>query len=161
MRLDLSLVNFDSASRSFSLKMENFTVTFKVKKGSWDDGSKADKTKILSRRMGEDLALNLYPQDFPSAGEKPDDGYARGAWDSILTEPRAITEDMTYTYTYTYKNIEKEITGYYCNIKKGTAYLTLKGTGSYYGERKAAFKIGATRLSDIWGGIMRLLQGPA
>lgn len=127
MRLDLSLVNFDSASRSFSLKMENFTVTFKVKKGSWDDGSKADKTKILSRRIGEDLALNLYPQDFPSAGEKPDDGYARRAWDSILTEPLTITEDMTYTYTF--KNIEKEITGYYCNIKKGNRLSDVEGHG--------------------------------
>ncbi len=78
-------------------------VTFKVKNGSWNDGTKADKTKTLSRGDGEDLLLTLSAGDIPGVGNMPDEGYWVGSWD---VEPPTGTslgnESRNLTYTYTY-----------------------------------------------------------
>ncbi len=49
-------------------------------------------------------------------------------------------------------------TGCCNNIKKGKATLILKGTGSYYGEKKVTFRIGAVKIESIWNGLLNLLQ---
>ncbi len=51
-----------------------------------------------------------------------------------------------------------DITGYYNNVNTGTATLTIKGKGGYYGEKKVKFKIGATALEKLWGGVLRILK---
>lgn len=51
-----------------------------------------------------------------------------------------------------------DITGYYNNVNTGTATLIIKGRGSYYGEKKVKYKIGATALEKLWGGVLRILK---
>ncbi|MCR4909473.1 MAG: DUF6273 domain-containing protein [Lachnospiraceae bacterium] len=105
LQLDLSKVIFNSnensGKRSFYLSdTENYTVTFKVKNGSWNDGTKADKTVTLSRHVGEDLVLTLENGDIPAVGNRPFKGCGEGAWDITPTTEKAVNKDETYTYTY-------------------------------------------------------------
>lgn len=77
-----------------------YNVTFKVKKGSWDEGGKADKTVKLSKYEDEDRALVLAAGDIPVVGHNPDEGYTAGEWDIVPNTETHITSDKTYTYTY-------------------------------------------------------------
>lgn len=83
----------------------NYKVTFKVKNGSWNDGSKNDKETTLSRWEDEDLALTLEDDDIPLVGSKPDNGYSAGSWDTDPADYTAagnhsIGANRTFTYTY-------------------------------------------------------------
>ncbi len=74
LQLDLSKVEFNSTKKSFYLTdTENYTVTFKVKNGSWNDGTRGDKTVPLSRHKGEDLLLTLRfgSRQLPHKGSRP------------------------------------------------------------------------------------------
>lgn len=79
----------------------SYTVTFKVVNGSWDDGegdaAKADRTVTLTGHEGE---LKLAPDQIPTAGTRPDDGFKAGSWDVAPDTETAVTEGTTYTYTY-------------------------------------------------------------
>lgn len=78
-------------------------VTFKVKNGSWNDGTKTNKTKNLWRYENEDLALQLTAADIPGVGNNPDSGYRAGSWDvepPIDTNLSNESRNLTYTYTY-------------------------------------------------------------
>lgn len=88
----------------------SYTVTFKVKNGSWNDGISTDKKVTLSRYDNEDKALVLQASDIPAAGSKPASGYEAGSWDNEPSTDTAITKDTTYTYTY---------------AKKATVYYTV------------------------------------
>ncbi len=79
----------------------SFTVTFKVENGAWDDGTKDDKTVILSRRADEDKVLTLTEADIPGVGDKPDENYKQGSWDKVPITDRAISQDTVFTYKYT------------------------------------------------------------
>jgi hypothetical protein len=77
-------------------------VTFKVENGSWDDregeDAKADRTVTLT---GHDYdTLKLAPDQIPTAGNNPDDGYTAGSWNVTPGTDTEITEDTTYIYTY-------------------------------------------------------------
>ena len=78
----------------------SYDVTFKVKNGSWDDGTTGDKTVNLWRNADEDLALRLSKKDIPTVGSKPDPGFMAGSWDEEPTPERNVNDDKTYTYTY-------------------------------------------------------------
>ena len=82
----------------------SYTVTFKVKNGSWNDGTKADKKVTLSRYNNEDKALVLQQGDIPKVGNKPANGYKAGSWDVTPKTDTQVTKDMTYTYTYAKKD---------------------------------------------------------
>ena len=83
------------------------TVTFKVVNGSWGDGTREDKTIVLTGYEGDELRLET--TDIPRV-TKPDEGYefGSGAWTpeeppinlAGMTFGDPITEDTTYTYTY-------------------------------------------------------------
>ncbi len=75
-----------------------YTVTFKVVNGSWNDGTNTDKTVTLSGGEGE--ALKLTADQIPAVGTKPNDGYQAGSWDVTPSTETAITGAITYTYTY-------------------------------------------------------------
>ena len=78
-----------------------YPITFKVVGGAWDDGTSADKRVDISRYDDEDLALVLKPEDIPSVGNKPKDGYLKGgSWDVEPPLDKVISEAKTYTYTY-------------------------------------------------------------
>ncbi|SNU05000.1 Leucine rich repeat-containing protein [Lachnospiraceae bacterium] len=75
----------------------SYTVTFKVVNGSWDDGTKEDKTVTLNGTTADTFYLSA--DDIPAAGAKPDDGYKAGGWDVTPDTISAVIEDRTYTYT--------------------------------------------------------------
>lgn len=84
-------------------KLISYTVTFKVKNGSWNDGKTADKKVTLSRYDNEDKALVLQPEDIPKVGNKSAKGYKAGSWNTTPDTETAISKDTTYTYTYAKK----------------------------------------------------------
>jgi hypothetical protein len=89
---------------------KSYTITFRVINGAWDDGTKNDKTVILTGYEGD--GLKLAGNDIPSVGNKPDDNYKSGAWDVIPTSDTEITSDVTYIYNYTkieYKPVQEEV----------------------------------------------------
>ena len=83
------------------------TVTLKVVHGTWKDGTREDKTIVLTGNEGDELRLNL--TDLPGV-TKPDEGYdfATGAWSPYdpptiyhgVASGDPITQDMTFTFTY-------------------------------------------------------------
>ncbi len=89
------------------------TVTLKVVNGTWSDGTKEDKTIVLTGHEGD--MFGLKQTDLPGVGFDPDEGYYMGAWDveptviqdetgEVMGDP--ITEDTTYTYTYSSEGTE-------------------------------------------------------
>ena len=89
------------------------TVTLKVVNGTWSDGTKEDKTIVLTGHEGD--MFGLKQTDLPGVGFDPDEGYYMGAWDAeptviqdetgeVMGDP--ITEDTTYTYTYSSEGTE-------------------------------------------------------
>lgn len=78
------------------------TVTFKVKNGTWSDGTAEDKTVTVELRNG----LGTLSADDVPTGMTPVDanGYkAPGAWDSRPnTNTDGISETGNYVYTYTF-----------------------------------------------------------
>ncbi len=84
-----------------TMLFEGFDVTFKVKNGAWNDGTKQDKIKTVWRERGEDKALVLLAADVPAVGSKPDAGYKVGSWDEVPdTTEYLVSSDKTYTYSY-------------------------------------------------------------
>lgn len=74
------------------------TVTFRVQNGSWNDGTKDDKTVVLSGYEGDKLCIPA--GQIPAAGDKPDVGFETGAWDVIPDADTVIMGDTVYTYKY-------------------------------------------------------------
>ena len=77
------------------------TVTFRVKNGSWNDGTKAAKKVTLKGYEGD--TLKLAKKQIPAAGRKPVSNYKAGGWDVTPDTGTAITGNVTYTYTYVKK----------------------------------------------------------
>ena len=73
-------------------------VTFKVLNGAWDDGSDADIPVTLTGTEESDMKLTA--AQIPAVGNKPDEGYKAGSWDTTPDTETKITGDKTYTYTY-------------------------------------------------------------
>ena len=86
------------------------TVTFKVVNGSWEDGTTADRTLVLTGHEGNMLKLSA--DQIPAAGNHPKDtNYMAGSWDTVPNTETAITEDVTYTYTYAKKDSSRPSSG--------------------------------------------------
>ena len=78
-------------------KTETVTVTFKIVNGTWEDGSRGDKTAEVTLTNGKGT---LNADDVPT-GMQPDKGYTNGTWDvTPNTEENGITGNVTYTYSY-------------------------------------------------------------
>ncbi len=96
----------DYASRPFEIrpgkKKVSANVVFKVKNGSWNDGTSSDITVVLSKDDDEDLALILDNSQIPSVGNKPAKGHKEGGWDTDPTLKGTYREGTTTTYTYIY-----------------------------------------------------------
>lgn len=76
------------------------TVTFKVKNGTWSDGTAEDKTVTVELRNG---LGTLSPKDVPTDMTPDNDHKAPGAWDSHPnTNTDGISETGNYVYTYTF-----------------------------------------------------------
>ena len=77
------------------------TVTFKVVNGKWDDETTEDKTVTLTGYEGD--TLKLAANQIPAVGNKPNDTFKAGGWDTTPSTETAITAATTYTYTYAQK----------------------------------------------------------
>ena len=76
------------------------TVTFKVKNGTWSDGTAKDKTVTVELRNG---LGTLSEGDVPTGMTPDNDHKAPGAWDSHPnTNTDGISETGNYVYTYTF-----------------------------------------------------------
>lgn len=72
-------------------------VTFKVKNGTWNDGTIADKVVTVDTLNGVGTLQSI---QIP-LGMKPLEGYRNGAWDAVPTSAEGgITGNMTYTYGF-------------------------------------------------------------
>ena len=81
---------------------KSYDVTFKVNKGSWEDGTKDEKTITVFKYVG-DKELKLNASNIPTPAN-PDTGY-KGSWDTDPNTVNILTENKT-TYTYTFEPIE-------------------------------------------------------
>ena len=87
-----------------------YKVTFKVANGKWNNETKADIVKYVTKKddTGEASATGtatLKKEDIPAVGDKPDSGYeASGNWNTTLSTGLEITEDTVFTYTYDQKS---------------------------------------------------------
>ena len=81
------------------------TVTFKVKNGTWSDGTAEDQTVTVDLRNG----LGTLSADAVPTGMTPDNEHkAPGAWDSRPnTNTDGISETGNYVYTYTFPQKDK------------------------------------------------------
>lgn len=76
------------------------TVTFKVKNGSWNDGTSADKIIRLSKYEDEDSVLYISAGDIPAVGSRPEEWGRAGSWDVVPRARQIVNADLTFTYTY-------------------------------------------------------------
>lgn len=124
LKLNLSSVIFSSESMTFSLKPDEYEVTYKVVNGTWSDDSTTDKK--------ETVQSGSKPASVPT-GMKAAPGYTGGAWDTDPADA-TISEALTFTYTFTEKQAAT-VTKVTVNTK----------TVSAKAVNKAIKKAGATR----------------
>ena len=77
------------------------TVTFKVVNGSWNDETLAAEHSVTLAGYEGDT-LKLTDAQIPTAGNKPNDTYKAGSWDTTPSTETAFANGSTTTYTYTY-----------------------------------------------------------
>lgn len=100
-----------TSENPFEKPVTNYTVTYKVVNGTWDDTSTADKT--------ETVANGGNPASVPT-GMVANSGYTGGSWD---TDPSTATISADTTFTYTF------VAPSHITI---TAKADLYNTGTYY-----------------------------
>ena len=87
-----------------------YKVTFKVANGKWNNETKADIVKYVTKKDDTDKAsatgtATLKKEDIPAVGDKPDSGYtASGSWKPTPSTGLEITKDTVFTYTYDQKS---------------------------------------------------------
>ena len=82
---------------TITAKTEEVAVTFRIVNGTWEDGSRADKTATVTLTNGKGT---LDEKEVPT-GMQPDRGYTNGAWDvTPNTEKNGIKGGEVYTYSY-------------------------------------------------------------
>ncbi len=87
-------------------KVVRANVIFRVVNGSWDDGTKDDKTAIISTAEGN--PFKLLEGDIPKVGNNPDEGYVPGSWNKKVEKGTVITEGEILIYTYAGPLVEPE-----------------------------------------------------
>jgi hypothetical protein len=75
-----------------------YTVTFEIVNGFWDDLSNETKHVTLVGSIFDTLTLDA--SDIPGAGNYPNDGYKEGRWNIDPDTETAITSDIIYIYSY-------------------------------------------------------------
>ena len=131
-------------------KYAEYTVTFEVVNGSWNDETDAAITRTVEGYEGEEIRLRN--SDIPAVGSKPNKGYKAGSWDIEPTNTTPITEDTTYTYTYESKSEQtiaaEDVTATYGdNDKKVSADVSDPTTGA--GAISYAVKEGSEDYIDV------------
>lgn len=87
------------------------TVTFKVKNGTWSNGTAEDNTVTVELRNG---LGTLSAKDVPTGMTPDNDHKAPGAWDSHPnTNTDGISETENYVYTYTFPQLNSSTVTYH------------------------------------------------
>ena len=86
---------------------KEYTVTFKVVNGKWNDDTITD----ITLKIREDLegVAKLPFSSFPN-GMTANDGFEDGYWDPYVTEDVVLTKNEVYTYKFTKKEEYKKYT---------------------------------------------------
>ena len=125
------------------------TVTFKMVNGSWNDETTTDKTVTLTGYEGD--TLKLAAADIPAVGNKPNDTYKAGSWDTTPSVDTEITADTTYTYTYAQKDsISQTVTFKVVNGSWNDETTTDK-TVTLTGYEGDALKLAANQIPAVGG----------
>ena len=98
----------------------SWTIAFSVINGTWNDGTRDNKTVILTGLKGD--VLTLAANQIPAVGGKPDEGYTAGAWDPVPDTNTEITADTSYTYTFIPKDYH-----YFCESGENQEYVKMSG----------------------------------
>ncbi len=98
---------------TYTFEPQMWTVTYKVKNGTWSDGKTADVT--------EKVQDGQKPAKVPT-GMKAKEGYAGGSWDA---DPSAAAVTINVTYTYSFEPVTYTVT------EGGNGNWT-KGSGKTY-----------------------------
>ena len=75
---------------------KSYEVTFNVNNGSWEDGTKDEKTITVFKYVG-DKELKLNASAIPSVNLVTG---LKGSWDNVPDTINELTENKTYTYTF-------------------------------------------------------------
>ena len=125
------------------------TVTFKMVNGSWNDETTTDKTVTLTGYEGD--TLKLAAADIPAVGNKPNDTYKAGSWDTTPSVDTEITAATTYTYTYAQKDsISQTVTFKVVNGSWNDETTTDK-TVTLTGYEGDALKLAANQIPAVGG----------
>ena len=128
----------------------SYDVIFKVKNGEWDLGGTADQKVTLSRYENEDLALKLKEGDIPAVGNKPNEHYKAGSWDTTPSTDTAISENKVYTYTYAAKSpISATVVFKVFNGGWNDETLTAEHTVTLSGYEGDALKLTAAQIPAV------------
>ena len=73
-------------------------VTFKVKNGMWNDGTKDDVVVTLEGFKGDKVKMTS--EQIPAFGMKPAEGFKAGSWDEFPYITITLEKDLTFTYAY-------------------------------------------------------------
>ena len=123
------------------------TVTFKVKKGSWDDGTTDDKTVTVSGY--EDEVLKLAADQIPEVGKKPDENCKAGAWDVVPDTEKKITDDITCTYSYVDKDAVTATVTFKVVDGSWNDGTTLDETVTFSGYEGDVFTLAADQIPEV------------
>lgn len=82
------------------------SVTFKVRNGSWNDGTKTSKTVKLTHSNFK--GATLVSSEIPAVGGKPAAGFKAGSWDVKPSTKTGLRKDKTYIYSYVKKPPQKK-----------------------------------------------------
>ena len=78
-----------------------YNVSFNIKNGKWDeDGSTGEKKVEVWKYENESIDLLLEEAKIPQVGNKPNEGYKAGSWDTEPDTINVLTENKIYTYTF-------------------------------------------------------------
>ena len=122
------------------------TVTFKVQKGSWDDGTTEDKTATVSGY--EDEVLKLAADQIPEVGKKPDENCKAGAWDVVPDTEKEITDDITCTYSYVDKDAVTATVTFKVVDGSWNDGTTLDKTATFSGYEGDVFTLAADQIPE-------------
>lgn len=116
------------------VKKTSATVTFHVVNGNWNNG-KSDDISLVYRAV-EGVLMELKASDIPGAGEKPEEGYEAGSWDTV-PRAQALSDGTELQFTYTYTPKKFNIAFY---DEDGTSVLKA-GKEYSYGTPKADIEV--------------------
>ena len=110
LRVDYAGDEFNGSAKSNVIEVNvdspQYTVTFQVKNGAWNDGTTTDKKVVVT---GSQLPLYLSGDQIPAVGNNPNDTFKAGSWNTTVKDGTQINENTTFVYTYAKKDTISQV----------------------------------------------------